>query len=242
MQKMHGLIFGIFLGTIGLPVFADELGEFTVGPVFAAATVKCPEFGYFDPDDDCRILTENFAYFKNGIGWEATAGLVTDGASIPRWARWLIGDPQDDSFSKAATLHDHYCHPDHRVRDYLTTHRMFYDALLDSGVSKIHAGTMYSAVVAFGPSWSVTVDGQVCDLVENCVKNNPFIVLDLPSLNNFDGDYDPERVQEFTKEMEMKIRSESLNVDEIEALALSVRVKQGAPTPPPVLVRAAPNQ
>ncbi len=56
--------------------------------------------------------------YKDAAGtvWEAMAGLVTDGASIPGIFQPFIGDPFDEKFIKAAIVHDHYC--DRHVRSW----------------------------------------------------------------------------------------------------------------------------
>lgn len=122
-----------------------------------------------DPDKP-RKLKNNFAYEDpTGTGWEASAGLQTDGASIPAWAQPIIGGPFDTSYIKAAVLHDHYC--DRTVRDWRLTHRMFYDALIELGVPKAKAKVMYYAVYIGGPKWKSLVPGKSCKLTDACIKS-----------------------------------------------------------------------
>lgn len=83
--------------------------------------------------------------------WQADAGDVTDGASIPDWAQGIIGGPWDESYLKAAVLHDHYCGK--RNFSWRETHLMFYEALIELGVNSYKAKLMYYAVYAGGPRW-----------------------------------------------------------------------------------------
>ncbi len=164
-------------------------GSFTRGPFFENDLVNC--VGFHDEGTQCKILKQYFAYKKKDIIWEADAGLITDGATIPKWAQPIIGKPFDREFAKAATLHDHYCRKglyasyckkrtgneamydyyckkgakgfkDHycrggyQIRNYKDTHRMFYDALLDTKeMGKFKALVMYAAVWFWGPKWTL---------------------------------------------------------------------------------------
>ena len=96
-----------------------------------------------------------------GVVWKAGAGLVTDGASIPDVFEPFVGAPFEERFIRAAVIHDHYC--DRRVRPWLQTHRVFYEALVDQGVSEAKAKTMYFAVLLGGPKWVKVVPGETCD-------------------------------------------------------------------------------
>lgn len=106
--------------------------------------------------------------------WEARAGGITDGASIPDWAQGVIGDRWDESFLKAAVLHDHYCGA--MTYSWKETHRMFYDALLALGVGAFKAKLMYYAVYVGGPKWEVAEVGgapAACDAAtgETCLMS-----------------------------------------------------------------------
>lgn len=103
---------------------------------------------------------------SNAQVWEAVKGLVTDGASIPGIFQPFIGAPFDEAFIKAAIVHDHYC--DRHVRSWRSTHRVFYEALLDQGVSVAKAKTMYTAVLIGGPKWIKLIPGNECG--ESCVN------------------------------------------------------------------------
>ncbi|MFG6531562.1 MULTISPECIES: M12 family metallopeptidase [unclassified Sulfitobacter] len=94
---------------------------------------------------------------------------TTDGASIPDWAQPLIGQPFDPEFIKAAVVHDHYTYPENRVRSYWRTQRVFYEMLLDEGVSVAKARIMYLAVLLGGRKWIALVPGDNCG--EGCLND-----------------------------------------------------------------------
>src|SRR5689334_10444439 len=76
---------------------ADFVGSLVLSPTGCESTGHCElgaDFGFIDP---------------KGVGWQAAKGLITDGASIPPWAQPIVGKPFDESFVKAAIIHDHYC-------------------------------------------------------------------------------------------------------------------------------------
>jgi len=106
--------------------------------------------------DDGRNLrvVKPFAYVDaNGAKWKVPEGTETDGASVPRFF-WSLYPPFTGKYRKAVVVHDVYC----QTRDtaWEAVHRMFFDAMLAAGVDQITAKTMYGAVYAFGPRWSLT--------------------------------------------------------------------------------------
>mgnify|MGYP006278362853 CR=1 FL=1 len=107
-------------------------------------------------EDDGRdmTLTEPFAYVDRGsVRWNAPAGAVVNGASIPRAFWSLIGGPFEGRFRNASVVHDVACVV--RERPWQTVHRMFHDACRCGGVGAALAATMYYAVYHFGPRWKV---------------------------------------------------------------------------------------
>src|SRR5262245_5519353 len=110
---------------------AEFVGKLEFKPADCKNAGTCElvyDFGYIDP---------------NRLGWQAKAGLKTDGASIPSWATPIIGGPWEEQFVGAAVIHDHYCI--RTVRTRRATHRMFYDALI--GIIRAKALAMYYAVI-----------------------------------------------------------------------------------------------
>lgn len=101
-----------------------------------------------------------------GRSWQAPAGTLTDGASIPPVFVPVVGEPTSEEFAVAAALHDAYCGwgneklPTWQARDWRTVHRMFYEALIVGGTPEIKAKSMYAAVMMGGPRWSMLFDRE----------------------------------------------------------------------------------
>lgn len=107
-------------------------------------------------EDDGRDMTlvEPFAYVDpQEMRWDARAGSVVNGASIPRAFWTLIGGPFEGRFRNASVVHDVACVT--RDRRWQDVHRMFHDACRCGGVGRVKATTMYYAVYHFGPRWTV---------------------------------------------------------------------------------------
>lgn len=143
--------------TISQPVHAEFVGELAFKLRDCARSggicTLMHDFGFIDP---------------NGVGWQAKAGLKTDGASIPAWAQPFVGGQFDSAFIKAAVIHDHYCV--RHVRSALVTHRVFFDALIASGVDAVKANTMYYAVLVGGPKWIKLITGEPCKVGSDCIR------------------------------------------------------------------------
>ena len=138
---------------------------------------------------------------------------TTDGASIPKWAQPIIGDQYDESYLKAAIVHDHYCYKENHVRSWRDTHRMFYDALLDLGVGNIKAKVMYFAVYWKGPKWVELVPGEHCG--DNCIKQN------VPSGMRWEGgSYGGDGFNEQLERIKREVQSDpGLTIEELETAA-----------------------
>jgi len=97
-------------------------------------------------------LTEPFAYIDPaGQRWDAPAGSIVDGASIPQIAWSFTGGPFEGKYRDASVIHDVAC-VQHQ-RDWQQVHLAFYTAMLASGVERLKAKIMYGAVYQFGPRW-----------------------------------------------------------------------------------------
>ena len=153
-----GLVIGVaitVLGAQGAP--AQFSGKFELAPPGCESTGQC-------------MLTYDLL-FKDpqGLEWQADAKNKTDGASIPTWAQPIVGKPFDSLFVKAAAIHDHYC--DRHVRTWRATHRVFYDALIGSGVDIAKAKVMYYAVYLGGPKWVKLIAGKPCGSGMACANH-----------------------------------------------------------------------
>lgn len=96
----------------------------------------------------------------NGQHWPVPAGATVNGASIPRIFWSLIGGPFEGLYRNASVVHDYYC--DVQLRSYREVHRVFYEAMLASGVDSSTAWLMYEAVNRFGPRWAEANAGGSC--------------------------------------------------------------------------------
>lgn len=99
-------------------------------------------------------LVEPFAYVDpRESRWDAPAGAVVNGASIPRAFWSLIGGPFEGRFRHASVVHDVACEV--RDREWRQVHRMWYEACRCGGVAAAQAKAMYYAVWHFGPRWRI---------------------------------------------------------------------------------------
>lgn len=104
------------------------------------------------PDRDMRLV-EPFTFVDaNQNVWRVPEGAIVNGASIPRPLWSLFGAPFVGDHRRASVVHDHYCTT--MSRPWPAVHRMFFDALLASGVPRTRAKAFYSAVLRGGPRWS----------------------------------------------------------------------------------------
>lgn len=107
-----------------------------------------------NPDRRMRLIEPITYIDPNNKRWPVPALSVVDGASIPKAFWSLIGPPFIGDYRRASVVHDHYCVV--RTEPWQAVHRMFYNASLAGGVSKLKAKTMYAAVYAGGPRWKVS--------------------------------------------------------------------------------------
>jgi hypothetical protein len=87
----------------------------------------------------------------------ANPGFETDGASIPRALWTVVGSPFTGKYIGAAVIHDVGC--DTHKYSWEVTHRMFYTAMRELGVSENYAKLLYWGVRIGGPRWDETVKG-----------------------------------------------------------------------------------
>ena len=105
--------------------------------------------------DDGRYvqLMQPVSYIDGaGLAWAVPKDAKLDGASIPRPLWSLIGGPFEGKYRNASVFHDWYC--DTRERPWQSVHRMFYEAMLTSGVNTTLAKIMYAGVYWGGPRWA----------------------------------------------------------------------------------------
>ncbi len=107
--------------------------------------------GEVGPDRSMRLVAPFVFHDDWGTAWTVPTGAVIDGASIPRVLWPFIGSPFVGDYRRASAVHDYYCAV--KNRRWQAVHRMFYDALLASGVPGLLAKVLYGAVFAGGPRW-----------------------------------------------------------------------------------------
>jgi hypothetical protein len=125
----------------------------------ATAEAQAPSAHYvgtltLQPMDDGRMmrLVSPYAFVDRAqLSWPVPAKAVVDGASIPTVFWSLIGGPFEGKYRNASVIHDWFCAV--RIRPWKDTHRMFYEAMLTSGVEPRKARLMFLAVRYAGPSW-----------------------------------------------------------------------------------------
>lgn len=173
----------ILLLAILIAPFASAQGQaFTVCKGDGDRNCFTGRFGLTDiPGDPAhKLIAHDFGFLDSkGVGWQTNAGAKTDGASIPPLLRPLVGSPWEEDYIRAAVIHDWYCV--RRVQTWQDTHRVFYDAMLASGMKPAKAKLMFYAVYAFGPIWGWPTGGQTCSVTPNCTQSTfagqPYVVV-----------------------------------------------------------------
>ena len=135
------------------------------------------------------------------------AGVLVDGASIPSVFWSIIGAPFTGKYREASVIHDHYCET--KSRHWKAVHRVFLDGMLASGVNDYQAKLMYLAVYRFGPRWDFDVNACFCKGCPSCTSPILKRVTNHQSLFN-QSEFD---------ELEMKLKSGRVSLDELESLA-----------------------
>ncbi|MDB5755532.1 MAG: hypothetical protein JWR56_1960 [Massilia sp.] len=113
--------------------------------------------------DDCYMcLLEAFWYIDpQGRRWEAPAGAVTNGASIPRTLWSSIGSPFTGNYRRASIIHDVAIRTAGIVRAEADT--MFYFASLAGGCMLMESKLLYAGV-RIG-SWTSLARDMALDMV-----------------------------------------------------------------------------
>ena len=209
-MKKVVMLFAALLVTLGVPEksFAQFEGVLSLIPPDCQATGACTLENKLRFTDNAKVV------------WEAKAGLKTDGASIPPFFQPFVGKPFDESFIKAAVIHDHYCV--RHVRPWRQTHRVFYEGLIDQGVPKDKAKIMYFAVYLGGPKWVELIPGKNCG--KNCI-NAIKTVGGKPVINFREADYSLFDMKTILNDLsqELEANPDTLTLEQLEARAQARR-------------------
>jgi Protein of unknown function (DUF1353) len=154
----------VFFGFMAaLVASASDNQPAEVSEAKASATVN-PKWGYYDgdpvtkwnPDGRTMTVVSELRYTDpNGVVWDAPAGSIVDGASIPRYLWSILGGPFEGQYRNASVLHD--VAYGEKKRPWRDCDRMFYYAMRCSGVNAIEAKTMFYAVYRFAHHWKFTI-------------------------------------------------------------------------------------
>lgn len=100
------------------------------------------------PKSGFMMTSRDHYYFVDGKYYRVPHGFVTDGASIPRIFRPVIGKPYNADYVGAALLHDYLYR--HKVGTRKDADHAFFLLLRRDGVRRLRARAMWAAVRAFG--------------------------------------------------------------------------------------------
>ena len=109
-------------------------------------------------DDGVNMCLHNDLIYicNDGLRIQISKGEVTDGASIPKFLWSTEGSPFTGLYRKAAVIHDYLYRLGYGKTPLVSRERadkIFYEAMLELGVSKFEAQKKYRAVRLFGPKW-----------------------------------------------------------------------------------------
>lgn len=148
--------------------------------------------------------------------WRAEAGSVTDGASIPDWAQSVIGGRWDEAYLKAAVLHDYFCGA--MTATWRDTHLMFYEALIEQGVSEYKAKLMYYAVYLEGPKWLDVLKVMDCEKKPDgtCARETLMVVNKIARPEHYDS---KDLHQDMVEADELMKKNPNVSLAELEEMA-----------------------
>jgi hypothetical protein len=132
--------------------------------VAAQSGLAGTKWGYYSGDPITKwnrdgltmtVMSELTYTDPRGEVWDAPAGSIVDGASLPRYLWSIMGGPFEGQYRNASVLHD-VAYERHN-RPWQDCDRMFYNAMRCSGVNVVEAKTMYYALYKFGHHWKFPI-------------------------------------------------------------------------------------
>jgi hypothetical protein len=192
---------------MGRRFFVKQLAALPFVPLLPAASAFAASGQFkgtivtrWDEDGRNMTLLQPFEYIDpSGTRWPVPPGAVLDGASIPKLFWSIIGGPFEGRYRNASVIHDFYCQV--RTRPYRIVHRVFYDAMVTSGLTDKTSWLMYKAVDQFGPRWADPKTDPKCEIVDEnydftaCARNTRAVDTTFP-------DTDRESVEGFLRGIE----------------------------------------
>ena len=105
-------------------------------------------------------ILPGFAFAIGHLQFKVVREFWSDGASIPRWVRGLIGDRFAELYMIAALIHDILYGIQEISREYAD--KALYDIMRKCGVGRIKAWTIYKAVRMFGwAAWNAKTEAMI---------------------------------------------------------------------------------
>jgi len=135
------------------------------------------------------ILQEDLMFYVDNKMYRIPKGFASDGCSIPKSLRWLIGNPLGNEYIKASIIHDwlYYTHIFNRRQADI----IFYKYLLDNGNCKYKSYIMFYTVRIFGINyWRNKYDDMVYMAELICsIEYDRRSLYDFGIFNNIKGNY-----------------------------------------------------
>lgn len=108
------------------------------------------EYNYKDSKKPFRLMRGVVVSYKQGVKsrpFMIPKGFTSDGCSIPKVFRFLLGCPHTPKYVPASIIHDYILeHPEVVKYNLKTASEVFFSALLKEGVCPVQAVIMFGAV------------------------------------------------------------------------------------------------
>jgi hypothetical protein len=97
-----------------------------------------------------RPVSISMMWGQTQVARRLNADFSWDGASIPRWSRWIFGHPLSPEYRWASLWHDIGCNEATCIEDRTIADAVFLRLLREAGVGKYRRLAMWSAVRVYG--------------------------------------------------------------------------------------------
>jgi hypothetical protein len=106
------------------------------------------------PDRDMKLIEDFWFDDAAGTRWDAAAGSIINGASIPQALWSTVGSPYTGKYRRASIVHDVACDLAQNSDQRRAADRMFYEACRAGGCTVEEATLLYTGV-RLGALWDV---------------------------------------------------------------------------------------